>query len=213
VNTPAAVKIGTVGRPLGGTAARISDSGELLVRGDHVFRAYWRNPDGTAEVMEDGWFHTGDLGEIDDDGFVKITGRAKEILVTSGGKNVAPAPLEDRIQAHPLVSQCLVVGDGRSFVACLVALDFDALEVWKRQHGKPQALTVRELREDPELRAEIQRAIDDANAGVSRAESIRRFRILDAELTPENGAITPTLKVKRAVVMSRHAADVDALYN
>jgi long-chain acyl-CoA synthetase len=212
VNKVSACKIGTVGRPLGGTSARISDDGELLVRGDHVFRGYWHNPEGTADAMEDGWFHTGDLGEIDDDGFVHITGRKKEILVTSGGKNVVPAPLEDRIRAHYLVSQCVVVGDARSYVACLLSLDRDALTTWKTQHNKPAGMSIEELRSDADLTAEIQSVIDDANTGVSRAESIRRFRIVDADLTPENGLLTPTLKVKRAIVLAALADDVEALY-
>jgi long-chain acyl-CoA synthetase len=176
-----------------------------------VMRGYWENPDATAEVLdEDGWLHTGDLGDIDDEGFVRITGRKKEILVTAGGKNVAPAPLEDRIRAHYLVSQCLVVGDGRPYIAALVTLDADAAARWADEHAKSPDLAV--LAEDPELRAAVQTAIDEANASVSQAESIRRFVILDRDWSEESGELTPSLKVRRNVVLKSARDHVDLLY-
>jgi long-chain acyl-CoA synthetase len=212
VNLPGAQRIGTVGRPLPGTAVRVGDDGELMFRGGQVFVGYWGDSAAFAEVVDaDGWFRTGDLGEIDDDGFVRITGRKKEILVTAGGKNVAPAVLEDRVRAHALVSQAMVVGDGRPFVAALVTLDPEAVDAWLRNHGKSGKLA--DLVDDPDLRSEIQHAIDDANAAVSRAESIRKFAILPVDWTEQTGELTPTLKLKRSVVMSAFHDDVEALYH
>jgi len=211
VNLPEALKIGTVGRPLPGTSVRVAEDGELLFTGGQVFAGYWNNPEATAEVLEDdGWFHTGDVGEIDDEGFVRITGRKKEIIVTAGGKNVAPAALEDRIRAHPLVDQCLVVGDGRPFIAALVTLDREALPAWAEQRGKKTDL--RHLVDDPELLAEIEQAVQDANKSVSKAESIRKFRILEQEWTEEGGQLTPSLKLKRNVVMRETRDEIAALY-
>ncbi|MGH3329371.1 MAG: AMP-dependent synthetase/ligase [Streptomycetales bacterium] len=212
VNPPYRVKMGTVGKPLPGTAVRIAPDGEVLLSGGHTFRGYWHNEAATKESLEEGWLHTGDLGELDDEGYLRITGRKKEIIVTSGGKNVAPAVLEDRIRAHPLVSQCMVVGDRRAYVAALVTIDAEALTHWKGQHSKPAEASVPQLCEDPELRSTIQQAIDEANAAVSRAESIRRFRILPLDFTEEGGQLTPTLKLKRAVVAREFAADIEALY-
>ncbi len=180
VNLPDAQKVGTVGRPLPGTAVRIADDGELLFRGGQVFTGYWQNPEATAEAIDaDGWFHTGDVGEVDDEGFVRITGRKKEILVTAGGKNVAPAVLEDRVRAAALVSQCLVVGDGQPFIAALVTIDEEAFPAWADQHGKRGK--VADLVDDEDLRAEIQAAVDEANKAVSKAESIRKFTILPSD--------------------------------
>ena len=211
VNVPDALKIGTVGRPLPGNTVRVAEDGELLFRGGQVFTGYWRNDEATAEVLEaSGWFHTGDVGEIDDEGFVRITGRKKEILVTAGGKNVAPAALEDRIRAHPLVDQCLVVGDGRPFIAALVTLDREALPAWAERHDKPT--DVRRLVDDPDLNAEIERAVEEANRSVSKAESIRKFRVLADEWTEEGGQLTPSLKLKRNVVMREARDEVAALY-
>jgi len=210
-NLPDAQKIGTVGRPLQGTSVRVADDGELLFRGGQVFAGYWRNTEATAEVKDaNGWFHTGDVGEIDDEGFVRITGRKKEILVTAGGKNVAPAVLEDRIRAHHLVDQCIVVGDGHPFIAALVTIDPETLPTWAEQHGKSS--NVKTLLDDPELRAEIEGAVDDANKAVSKAESIRRFAILPGAWTEEGGQLTPSLKLRRGVVMREHRDDVDSLY-
>jgi long-chain acyl-CoA synthetase len=210
VNTPAHIKIGTVGRPSPGCAVRIADDGEILMRGDHVLQGYWHNKASTDEAVQDGWFHSGDIGEIDDDGFLKITGRKKELIVTAGGKNVAPAVLEDRLRAHPLVSQCMVVGDQQPFIACLVTIDPEAIGPWASSRGKSADVTT--LVDDPDLRAEIQLAVDDANKAVSKAEAIRKFTILPIDWTEEGGQLTPSLKLKRAVVMKEFAKDVDALY-
>jgi long-chain acyl-CoA synthetase len=211
VNLPQAQKVGTVGRPLQGTSVRVADDGELLFRGGQVFAGYWHNDVATAEAKDaSGWFHTGDVGEIDDEGFVRITGRKKEILVTAGGKNVAPAVLEDRIRAHPLVDQCIVVGDGQPFIGALVTIDRETLPMWAEEHGTSS--NVADLVDDPELRAEVEAAVEEANKAVSKAESIRRFAILDTEWTEEGGQLTPSLKLKRGVVMAEHRDDVEALY-
>ncbi|GHJ58132.1 long-chain-fatty-acid--CoA ligase [Nocardioides sp. OK12] len=211
VNTPEATRMGTVGRPMPGTAVRVADDGELLFRGGQVFAGYWDNEQATAEALEsDGWFHSGDVGEVDDEGFVRITGRKKEILVTAGGKNVAPAVLEDRLRAHALVDQCVVVGDGQPYIAALVTLDREVLPGWAQAHGKsadPAALV-----DDPDLRAEIEKAVDDANKAVSKAESIRRFVVLPDEWTEEGGQLTPSLKLKRSVVMREQRARVEELF-
>ena len=189
----------------------MADDGELLFRGGQVMAGYWRNDAATAEVMEsDGWFHTGDLGEVDDEGFVRITGRKKEILVTAGGKNVAPAVLEDRLRGHLLVDQCIVVGDGQPFIAALVTLDRDSVALWAEQHGKSG--TIADLVDDTDLRAEVESAVEDANKAVSKAESIRKFTILADEWTEEGGQLTPSLKLKRNVVMREFKDDVAALY-
>ncbi|WP_121252489.1 AMP-dependent synthetase/ligase [Nocardioides ferulae] len=211
VNLPDAIKIGSVGRPLPGTAVRVSDDGELLFRGGQVFCGYWEDEEATAAALEsDGWFHSGDIGEVDDEGFVRITGRKKEILVTAGGKNVAPAVLEDRLRAHALVDQCMVVGDGRPFIAALVTLDAEVLPVWAEANGKSGALD--RLVDDPDLLAEIEAAVEDANKAVSKAESIRKFRIVEAAWTEEGGQLTPSLKLKRNVVMREFKDEVAALY-
>jgi long-chain acyl-CoA synthetase len=213
VNKPTRNKIGTVGQPLPGVSLRIADDGEILVKGPNVFAGYWQNKAATAETLgDDGWLRTGDLGELDDEGFLRVTGRKKELIVTAGGKNVAPAVLEDRLRAHPLISQCLVVGDGRPFIAVLVTLDPEALEHWKKQHSKPAGATVADLAADPDLTAEIQAAVDDANQAVSRAESIRKFKVLDVDFTEENGYLTPSLKVRRGVVVKDFADQIEALY-
>lgn len=210
VNLPTALKIGTVGRPIAGTTVRVADDGELLFKGGQVFTSYWNNPEATAESLAEGWFHTGDIGEIDDEGFVRITGRKKEIIVTAGGKNVAPAVLEDRLRAHVLIDQCIVVGDGQPFIAALITLDAESLPGWAKSHGK--TLDLAALSEDPDLLAEIQRAVDDANKAVSHAESIRKFRILPDAWTEEGGQLTPSMKLKRNVVMREFKDEVDALY-
>lgn len=212
VNLPDAQKVGTVGRPIPGTAVRIADDGELLFRGGQVFTGYWDNPAATAEAIDgDGWFHTGDVGEVDDEGFVRITGRKKEILVTAGGKNVAPAVLEDRVRASALVSQCLVVGDGQPFIAALVTIDEEAFPAWAEQHGKSGK--VADLVDDEDLRAEVQAAVDEANKAVSKAESIRKFVILPTDWTEEAGQVTPSLKLKRNVVMRECRDEIAALYS
>jgi len=211
VNTPAHIKVGTVGRPSPGVTVRIAEDGEILMKGEHLLLGYWHNPAATAEALAEGWFHSGDIGELDDEGFLKITGRKKELIVTAGGKNVAPAVLEDRLRAHPLVSQCLVVGDQQPFIACLVTLDPEALVPWATARGKspdPAALA-----DDPDVRAEIQAGVDEANKAVSKAEAIRKFAILPVDWTEEGGQLTPSMKLKRSVVMKEFAAEVDALYS
>lgn len=211
-NTPTMAKVGTVGRPLPGVSVRVADDGELLVRGRQVFDGYWQNPEATAEVLDDqGWLHTGDLGEIDEEGFVRIAGRKKELLITAGGKNVSPTLLEDRLRAHPLVSQCMVVGDKRPYVAALITLDPDSVRLWAERVGKrPDAAL---LVDDPDLRAELQKAVDDANQAVSQAEGIRRFAVLDVEWTEETGQLTPSLKLRRAALMRDFAPEVETLYD
>jgi long-chain acyl-CoA synthetase len=214
VNSPFGAKPGTVGRPLPGTAVRISEDGEIHLRGDGVFTRYWQNETATSEAIDgDGWFATGDLGELDDDGFLKITGRKKEILVTSGGKNVAPSVIEDRIAAHPLVGQALVVGDGKKYIAALITIDQEYFGYWKTTAGKDENATVADLVDDADLNAEIQKAVDDGNLAVSTAESVRKFRILDTEFNPENGYLTPSLKLKRNIIMKDFSNEVDALYS
>ncbi|MEV4534846.1 AMP-dependent synthetase/ligase [Asanoa sp. NPDC049518] len=212
-NLESATRIGTVGRPLPGVTVRVADDGEIMVKGPIVFKEYWRNPTATAEVLdEDGWFATGDLGELDDDGFLSITGRKKEIIVTAAGKNVAPAVLEDRIRAHYLVSQAMVVGDRQPFIAALVTVDPESLPRWLESMGLPADTAVADLRSDEKLRAEIQSAIDEANKAVSRAEAIKEFRILAEDFTEATGELTPSLKVKRGVVMKTHQAVIDEIY-
>jgi len=163
-------------------------------------------------MAADGWFRTGDIGELDEEGFLTITGRKKEMIVTAGGKNVAPTVLEDRLRSHALISQTMVVGDNKPFIAALVTIDTDALASWKQKHGKPADATVAALRDDPDLIAAVQSAVDDANKAVSRAESIRRFRILDVDFTQESGQLTVKLGIRRSVLMKDFAADIDALY-
>lgn len=215
VNTVSAVKIGSVGRPFPGTSVRVADDGELLFRGGQVFRGYWKaRPDATADPssgFREGWFCTGDIGEIDDEGFVRITGRKKEMIVTAGGKNVSPAILEDRVRAHQLVGQCLVVGDGQPFIAALITLDPDALAAWAQARSVP-VRSLHDFSTDPEVRAEIGAAVTEANRAVSQAESIRKFEILPVEWTEELGLLTPSLKLKRAYVMREFKHDIARLY-
>jgi long-chain acyl-CoA synthetase len=211
-NPPEWNKIGTVGQPWPGTEFRVADDdGELLIRGPGVFQGYWQNADATAEVLsDDGWFHTGDLGAIDDDGFVSITGRKKEIIVTAGGKNVAPAVLEERLKANRLISQAMVVGDKRPFVGALITLDADELRTFADERGldgDPQDLV-----HAPEVREEVDRAVEAANAAVSRAESIRKTAILDRDFSIEDGELTPTLKVRRMVVADHFGDAIEELY-
>lgn len=212
VNQIGELKIGTVGKLLPGNSMRIADDGELLVRGGVVFHGYWRNEQATAEALEDGWFKTGDLGAVDDDGFLTITGRKKEIIVTAGGKNVAPAVLEDQLRAHPLISQAMVVGDARPFVGALITIDPEAFEGWKQRNGKAVDTSVGDLATDPDLLAEVDAAVKQANSAVSHAESIRKFRILPVDFTEDTGELTPTMKVKRKVVAEKFAHDIDAIY-
>jgi long-chain acyl-CoA synthetase len=213
VNLPHAIRIGSVGRPIPGTTVRIAEDGEVLMRGPHILRGYWHNETATKEAIdEDGFFHTGDIGELDADGYLSITGRKKELIVTAGGKNVAPAVLEDRLRAHPLVSQCVVVGDAKPFIACLITLDVDAIPAFLKAHQKPLDTPVADLTEDPDMLAAIQGAVDDANHAVSKAEAIRKFVILPVDFTEEGGELTPSLKLKRTVVMKEFSSEVEALY-
>ncbi|MFJ8587441.1 AMP-dependent synthetase/ligase [Streptomyces sp. NPDC093595] len=212
VTPPLAPRPGTVGQPVPGTSIRIADDGEVLVRGGIVFRSYWNDPVATDEVLRDGWFATGDLGSLDEDGYLTITGRKKDILVTSGGKNVSPAVLEDRLRSRPPVGQCMVVGDNRSYVAALVTLEPDALAHWLAVRGRPANTPLAALCRDPALIADVQKAVDHANEAVSRAESIRRFRIVPGEFTEENGLLTPSLKIKRHAVAAAYADEIEALY-
>ncbi|MCD2144059.1 AMP-dependent synthetase/ligase [Gordonia paraffinivorans] len=213
VNTPSAWKIGTVGKPLSGNSVRVGEDGELLLRGPVVFQEYWQNPEATASAIVDGWFHTGDLGTVDSEGFISITGRKKELIVTAGGKNVSPAGLEDVIRAHPLVSQAMVVGDAKPFVAALITIDPEAFPAWKERHGKPADASVADLISDGDLVAAVQHAVDEANKTVSAAEAIKKFRILPSDFTEESGEMTPTLKVKRNVVVEKRHGDIEAIYS
>ncbi len=213
-NAPDAIRIGTVGRPVPGVSVRIADDGEILLKGDNVFVGYFNNETATKETLEpDGWFHTGDMGEVDRDGYLRITGRKKELIVTAGGKNVAPAVLEDRLRQHPLISQAMVVGDQKPFIACLLTIDAEAWPDWLQNHGKPADTDVAHLVEDPQLRGELQAAVDDANKAVSKAEAIKAFRILDRDFTQEGGHLTPTLKLKRTIVLKDFADEIEALYS
>ncbi|TQL78945.1 long-chain acyl-CoA synthetase [Stackebrandtia endophytica] len=214
INLDDALRIGTVGKPTPGTSIRIADNGELLIKGPQVFKGYWHNQEATEESFnEDGWLKTGDVAEIDKDGYLKITGRIKEIIVTAGGKNVAPAPLEDVIRAHPLVGQALVIGDGKPFISALISLDPEALPSWLERHDRPADTTIADLVDDAEVRAEIDEAIASANATVSKAESIKTYRILSAALSQETGEVTPKQSVKRNVVLEKYAADFEAIYS
>jgi long-chain acyl-CoA synthetase len=212
VNLPSEMKIGTVGKPLPGTAVKIAEDGEILVQGDQVFTGYWHNAKASDEVLRGGWFHTGDIGELDDEGYLRITGRKKELIVTAGGKNVAPAVLEDRLRAHPLISQCMVVGDQKPFIGCLITLDPEAIPGWAKTKGKPESVTAAELVDDPDLQAEMQAAVDEANKAVSKAEAIRKFSVLPEDWTEEGGQMTPSLKLKRSVVMKQYEDAVEGLY-
>ncbi|WP_435299774.1 AMP-dependent synthetase/ligase [Timonella sp. A28] len=212
VNRPHLIKIGTVGPPFPGTSVKIDADGEILVKGDHVFRGYRGNPEATAQALDaDGWFHTGDIGTLDEDGYVKITGRKKEIIVTAGGKNVAPAMLEDRLRGHPIVSQVVVVGDQRPFIGALVTLDKEMLPGWLKSHGLP-AMEVSEAAANVSVLAALDRAVNRANQAVSRAESIRKIKVLTTDFTEVNGYLTPSLKVKRALVLHDFVQTIDDLY-
>jgi long-chain acyl-CoA synthetase len=213
LNSPEHFKIGTVGRPIPGSSVRIAEDGEILLKGGNVFRGYHHDEEATREVIEEGgWFHSGDIGELDDEGYLRITGRKKEIIVTAGGKNVAPAVLEDRMRAHPLISQTMVVGDGQPFIAALIAIDSEDFPRWAKEHGK-EGETVADLVDDPDLRAEIQGAVDNANKAVSKAEAIKAFRVLPEDFTIEGGELTPSLKVKRNVVADKYGHVIDEIYS
>ncbi|MER7490176.1 AMP-dependent synthetase/ligase [Streptomyces sp. NPDC126497] len=210
---PLGPRPGTVGLPVPGTAVRIADDGEVRIKGGIVFGSYWNDPAATGEALDDGWFATGDLGSLDADGYLTITGRKKDILVTSGGKNVSPSVLEDRLRSRPPVGQCLVVGDNRPFVAALVTLDPEAVAHWLAVRRMPADTPMSEVVRDPRMRADVQKAVDYANEAVSRAESIRAFTLIEGEFTEENGLLTPSLKVKRRAAQEAYADEIAALYS
>jgi long-chain acyl-CoA synthetase len=212
VNTIGAQKVGSVGKPLAGNSVRIAEDGEILLSGPVVFTGYWRNEKATAESIENGWFHTGDLGTVDKDGYITITGRKKEIIVTAGGKNVSPAQLEDSLRAHPLISQAIVVGDQKPFIGALITIDAEALPAWNERNNKAAGTTAADLVSDGELVGEIQDAIDEANKLVSHAEAIKKFRILPVDFSEDTGELTPTMKLKRNVVHESFAADIEKIY-
>lgn len=212
VTPPLRPRLGTVGWPLPGTAVRIADDGEVLLSGGQVFQGYWDAERAEPVPVQDGgWFATGDLGALDEDGYLTITGRKKDIIITSGGKNVAPAPLEDWLRAHPLVSQCIVVGDNRSFITALITLEADGITHWRRMKKK-QDVPIRELLADEELLSTLQRAVDEANRLVSRAESIRKFAVLPVDFTESSGHLTPSLKLKRDEIARDFEKEIEALY-
>ena len=212
LNLMGAHRVGSVGKPIPGTSIKIAEDGEVLIRGPIVMQGYWQNEDANAEVFDaDRWFKTGDLGKLDDEGFLYIVGRKKELIVTAGGKNVAPAVLEDRLRAHPLVSQCIVVGDNQPFIAALVTIDQDALKGWVANNKKDGA-SINDLINDPDLIAVVQTAVDEANKAVSKAESIRKFTILPVDFTIAGGHLTAKLSVKRHVVAKEFAQEIDALF-
>ncbi|MGO1629237.1 MAG: AMP-dependent synthetase/ligase, partial [Microbacterium sp.] len=208
VNVPDRIKVGTVGPPLPGVDIRIADDGEIETRGVNVFREYWKNPQATDSAFHDGWFRTGDIGSIDDDGYLTITGRKKEIIVTAGGKNVAPTMLEDPIRANSIIGQVVVVGDQKPFISALITLDPEMLPAWLRTHGESPDLTLEQAAHSPAVRAEVQRQIDEANALVSRAESIRKFQILGTEWTEATGHLTPKLSIKRAQILDDFSDEI-----
>lgn len=204
--------IGTVGPPLGGVTLRINDDGEVCIKGAMVFQGYWNDPEATEEAFDDGWYNTGDLGEIDDDGKLTITGRKKDLIVTAGGKNVSPGPMEDILRGHPLISQAMVVGDGKPFVGALITLDPDILKRWKLDHNIPENRSMSDIATDPTLRAELQDAVNKVNTTVSHAEGIKKFYILESDLTEDENELTPTMKVKRNVVAQRYASAIEHIY-
>lgn len=205
-------KIGKVGRALPGTGIKIADDGEVWLRGINVMRAYWRNEAATREAFDGDWFRSGDIGELDEDGFLTITGRKKELLVTAGGKNVAPAPIEDPIRAHPIVGQVVVIGDRQPFISALISLDPDMVPVWSKNNGITETLTLAEAAKHPTILAELQKAVDEVNKNFSNAEQVKKFEVLGIELTEASGHLTPSLKIKRAAVMNDFAAEVKKIY-
>ena len=211
VNIPEKSKIGTVGVPLPGVSVAIAPDGEILAKGVPVFREYWNNPEATAKEFHDGWFGTGDLGSLDDDGYLTINGRKKEIIVTSSGKNVAPAPLEDVLRRHPIIGQPVLVGENRKFVSALIFLDSEMLPGWLKNHDLPQ-MSLREAAEDDAVQAEVAKAVEQMNRTVSRAEGVKKFTILPIELSEENGYLSAKQSVKRHLINKDFAAEIDALY-
>ena len=213
ITRPAKVKIGKVGQLLPGTGIKIADDGEIWLRGNNILRGYWRNPEATAAAMEGEWFKTGDIGELDDEGFLTITGRKKELIVTAGGKNVAPAALEDPLRANPLIGQAVVVGDQKPFVSALISLDAEMLPIWLANNGGDKTMSLADAAKSPLVLAEVQRAVDRVNKNFSKAESIRKFVVIGSELTEETGHLTPSLKIKREIVMRDYSPIVEEMYD
>lgn len=212
IGRPNDAKIGKVGRVLPGCAVKIADDGEILLKGSNVLRGYWKNPEATKAAIQDGWFKTGDIGQLDDEGFISITGRKKEIIVTSGGKNVAPTALEDPLRASPIIGQAVVIGDQRQFVSVLISLDPEMLPVWLANNGQKADLTLAQAAKNQVVLAEIQRKIDEVNATVSNAEGIKKFAVIESELSEESGHLTPSLKIKREIVARDFAPIIDQIY-
>jgi long-chain acyl-CoA synthetase len=210
MNTPSAFRFGTVGRPLPGSDVAIADDGEILMRGPHVFGGYHRDDEATRETMDDGWLHSGDLGEIDEDGFVAITGRKKDLIITSSGKNISPTNLETALRETRWVSQAVVYGDNRSYLVALLTLDPDELPALAAAAGVPADVSA--MVADPKVHAVVQEAVDEVNARFARIEQIKRFTLLDHDLSQSAGELTPTLKVKRAIVNERYRGEFDSLY-
>ena len=209
IATPDDFKFGTIGKPLPGVDIKIADDGEILVRGPNIFQGYYKNDEATNETLVDGWLHTGDIGEVDSDGYLKITGRKKDIIITAGGKNITPANLEAEIKQHPLVSQCVVVGDRKPFLVCVVTLDPEEAQKLASEKGLDAAT----LHENDEVRASIQAHLDQINQKFARVEQVKKFAILPQDLSQEGGELTPTMKIKRNVVADKYASEIESLYS
>jgi len=210
ISKPDDFKIGTIGKPFPGCEVKIAEDGEILVKGPNVFQGYYKNEEATRETIVDGWLHTGDIGEVDEDGFIKITGRKKDIIITAGGKNITPANLENEIKQHPLVSQCVVVGDRKPYLVALVTLDPEDAAAYAKEHGLPEDPA--ELARNDEIRAAIEGHVAKINEKFARVEQVKKIAILPRDLSQESGELTPTLKVKRAVVAQKHEHEIEALY-
>ena len=210
ISSPEDFKVGTIGKPFPGCEIKIADDGEILVKGPNVFQGYYKNEEATRETIVDGWLHTGDIGEIDEDGFIKITGRKKDIIITAGGKNITPANLENEIKQHPLVSQCVVVGDRRPYLVALVTLDPEDAVAYAKEHGLPEDLE--QLAANEQVRKAIEDHVATINEKFARVEQVKKIAILPQDLSQESGELTPTLKVKRAVVTAKHEPEIEALY-
>ncbi len=210
ISSPDDFKIGTIGKPFPGCEVRIADDGEILVKGPNVFQGYHKNEEATRETIVDGWLHTGDIGEIDSDGFIKITGRKKDIIITAGGKNITPANLEAEIKQHPLVSQCVVVGDRRPYLVALVTLDPEEAAAYAQENGLDE--TPQQLSANPDVKASIMAHVEQINQNFARVEQVKKIAILPEDLSQENGELTPTLKVKRAVVTAKRENEIEHLY-
>jgi long-chain acyl-CoA synthetase len=212
IGRPSDAKIGKVGRVLPGCAVKIADDGEILLKGSNVLRGYWRNPEATQAAIQDGWFRTGDIGELDEEGFISITGRKKELIVTAGGKNVAPTALEDPLRASPIIAQAVVIGDQRPFVAALLSLDPEMMPVWLANNGQPSDLTLSQAAKNPRVLKELQKVVDEVNTTVSNAEAIKKFEVIDSELSEKSGHLTPSMKIKREAVSRDFSPLIDKIY-